>query len=332
MVHTLLSQSSGLRVMATSRQPLGVAGEQLLVVVPLSLPTPADVRRGLVAASEAVELFVDRARLVVPTFEVSAANADMVSRLCANLDGIPLAIELAAARLRMLSLAQLAERLDDRFGVLTVAATAALPRHQTLRASVDWSFELCSSDEQTLWARMSVFEAGADLDAVEAVCAETGIRVFDAVAGLVDKSVLVPHEVGGRVRYRMLETIRDYGRGRLVELDEADELTRRHREYFVELARTAGLSWFGPDQRDLMARIGAEQANLRAAFDRCLATPATCLRRPGDRHVDLVVLGRPGQRRRGHPVVGPRPRVGPGTDRTDSPGSGPQCVPGGPRG
>ena len=273
LVHTLLQQSSGLRVLATSRQALGVVGEQLLAVEPLSLP-PAGQRRATSVDSEAVELFIERARLVLPTFELTDETATLVAKVCTTLDGMPLAIELAAARMRVLSLAQLAERLHDRFGVLAVAATAALPRYQTLRASVDWSFDLCSADEQVLWARMSVFDGGCDLDAVEAVCAGTGINVFDTVAGLVDKSVLIPQEAGGRVRYRMLDTIRAYGRERLDD-SHADRLSERHRAYFVEFARSAGEAWFGPDQRDLMARTATEHANLRAAFERCLGSPAT---------------------------------------------------------
>ncbi len=283
LVHGLLRGSPGLRVLATSRQPLGVVGEQLMTVDPLSLPAPAPGASVVRAEdSEAVELFVERARLVVPHFSLTPENADLVSRVCTTLDGMPLAIELAAARLRLLSLGQLAERLDDRFGVLAVAATAALPRHQTLRASVDWSFDLCSPEEQTLWAWMSVFEGGCDLDAAEAVCSEAGINVFETVAALVDKSVLIPREAAGRVRYRMLETIGAYGRERLTERGEADQLAERHRAYFVSFAKAAGNSWFGPDQRDTMARTAAEHANLRAAFECCLATPGG--------HQDALVL------------------------------------------
>ena len=274
LVHTLLQESAGLSVVATSRQPLAVAGEQLMAVEPLPLPSPG-ARPALVTESEAVQLFVDRARLVVPTFEVRADNAELVGRLCIVLDGMPLAIELAAARLRMLSLAQLAERLHDRFGILTVAATASLARHQTLRASVDWSFDLCSPDEQLIWARMSVFEGGAELEEVEAVCAGPDVPVFEAVAGLVDKSVLVPQEVAGRVRYRMLETIRDYGRERLAQRGESADLAERHRDFFVSFGRSIDLSGFGPRQRDRFAKIAAELPNLRAAHQACLDSADT---------------------------------------------------------
>jgi non-specific serine/threonine protein kinase len=273
LVHGLLHESTGLRVVATSRQPLGVVGEQLFNVEPLSLPHEGQARETEVP--EAVQLFVERARLVVPAFDLTPDNAALVGRVCTTLDGMPLAIELAAARLRLLSLAQLAERLVDRFGVLAVAATAALPRHQTLRASVDWSFDLCSADEQTLWAWMSAFEGGADLDAVEALCTGTRINVFDTVAGLVDKSVLTPREAAGRVRYQMLDTIRAYGRERLDERGDTGDVAERHRAYFVEFARSTGQAWFGPDQRDAMARTAAEHANLRAAFESCLSSPHT---------------------------------------------------------
>jgi predicted ATPase/DNA-binding CsgD family transcriptional regulator len=274
LVHTLLQESAGLSVVATTRQPLAVAGEQLMNVEPLPLPSPG-ARPALVTESEAAQLFVDRARLVVPTFEVRADNAELVGRLCTVLDGMPLAIELAAARLRTLSLAQLAERLHDRFGTLSVAATASLARHQTLRASMDWSFDLCSPDEQLIWARMSVFEGGAELEAVEAVCAGPDVPVFEAVAGLVDKSVLVPQEVAGRVRYRMLETIRDYGRERLAQRGESADLAERHRDFFVSFGRSIDLSGFGPRQRDRFAKIAAELPNLRAAHQACLASADT---------------------------------------------------------
>jgi non-specific serine/threonine protein kinase len=269
----LLTKAPGLRMIATSRQPLGVPGEQLMNVGPLSLPAPDETRHRR-SDSEAMELFAERASLVMPSFELHPDNAESVGRLCTVLDGMPLAIELAAARLRVLSLSQLADRLRDRFGVLAVAATAGMPRHQTLRASVDWSFDLCSPDEQALWARMSVFEGGADLEAVEAVCPDPGVQIFDAVAGLVDKSVLVPHEVAGRVRYRMLETIREYGAERLAERRETVETRSRHHEHFIGFAHRARASWVGPDQLDWLNLVSADLGNLRAAFEHSLADAA----------------------------------------------------------
>jgi DNA-binding CsgD family transcriptional regulator len=227
-------------------------------------------------------LLVDRASAVDRGFQIDGTNAELVARLCRRLDGIPLAIELAAARLRVLSLRQIVERLDDRFSLLSSGPRLAEPRHQTLRALIDWSYELCSPDERVLWARMSVFEASCDLEAVEAVCAETGASVFDAVAGLVDKSILVPEEAAGRVRYRMLESVRDYGRQRLEGRGEADWVKGRHREYFVELVGNLELLVFGPERRSLLARTPAELPDLRSALDRCLASP--------DTHADAVTL------------------------------------------
>ena len=278
----LLAAAPALRVLATSRQPLAVAGEQLLIVPPLSVPSPEDVASGPIGHVEAVALLVDRASAVDRRFQIDRTNAEVIARLCRRLDGVPLAIELAAARLRVLSLRQLVERLDDLFSILSSGPRFAEPRHQTLRALIDWSYELCSPDEQVLWARMSLFEAGADLEAVEAVCADTGASAFDALAGLVDKSVLVPEEAAGRVRYRMLDSVRDYGRERLDGRGEAEWMQGRHREYFVELARSVEPLDFGPDRRSHFARTRAELPNLRAAHDRCLASPST--------HADAVTL------------------------------------------
>ena len=275
LVAGLLAAAPDVRVLATSRQPLALEGEHLLTVPPLSVPSPEDVASGPIGHVEAVALLVDRASAVDRGFQVDRTNAELIARLCRRLDGVPLAIELAAARLRVLSLSQLVERLDDRFALLTSGPRAAELRHQTLRGLIDWSYELCSPDEQAVWARMSVFEGGADVDAVEAVCADPGIAVFDALAGLVDKSVLVPGEVAGRVRYRMLETIRSYGRERLADRGETGELAGRHRDYYVSFARTTEQSSFSPRQRDRFARTAAELPNLRVAHEACLATPET---------------------------------------------------------
>ena len=281
-VSRLLARAGSLRVLATSRQPLAVAGEHLLTVPPLPVPSPEDVSHGPIGHVEAVALLVDRASGVDRGFQVDSTNAELVARLCRRLDGVPLAIELAAARLRVLSLRQLVERLDDRFGLLSSGPREVEARHQTLRGLIDWSYELCSAEEQVLWARMSVFEGGADVDAVEAVCADPGVAVFDALAGLVDKSVLVPEEAVGRVRYRMLESIRDYGSDQLAARNEISWMQNRHRLYFVELARTADLSAFGPQRRSMFATIAAELPNLRAAHDRSLSSP--------DTHLDGVTL------------------------------------------
>ena len=187
-----------MRVLATSREPLRVAGEHAdgrrasRVAAPAKKPLLARS-----AMSTPSALLADRARAVDPGFQVDASNAEQSAALCRSLDGIPLAIELAAARLRVLSLEQIGDRLDERFDLLTAGPAAALPRHQTLRGLVDWSYDLCSPAEQALWARMSVFDGGADLEAVESVCGEPGPRRLEVLAGLVDKSVLTATETGG---------------------------------------------------------------------------------------------------------------------------------------
>jgi non-specific serine/threonine protein kinase len=245
-----------------------------MTVAPLSVPSTEPGPAGPHRTSDAVRLFVDRAQLVSPGFELTADNAATVGRLCTLLEGMPLAIELAAARLRVLSLQQMIERFEDRFALLSAGAAARAPRHQTLRASIDWSFELCSADEQAVWARMSVFEGGADLDTVEAVCGGPSLDVLEAVAGLVDKSVLAPQETAGRVRYRMLTSIRDYGRERLAMRGEAQELLVRHRDHYVALARTNAETWFGPGQRGRLSRVSSEIGNFRAALEASLVEPA----------------------------------------------------------
>lgn len=286
MADALLRACPELRILATSRQPLGIAGEQTLVVPPLSFPEadlgPAEegfTRYG------AVSLFVDRAAAVRPGFTIDARNQVAVAGICRRLDGIPLAIELAVGRLRSLSADQLLERLDDRYALLTGGSRAALPRQQTLRALIDWSFDLCSPSEQLLWARLSVFADGFDLDAAEQVCSGGEVPagdVLDLVSGLVDKSVVVADERGGRVRYQLSETLREYGRDRLTDAGQARALRRRHRDMYRSLVTRAEAGWFGPAQVELFARLRLEHANLRAAL-------GFCLTEPGDAPVGLAM-------------------------------------------
>ncbi|RSM83180.1 LuxR family transcriptional regulator [Kibdelosporangium aridum] len=276
VVAKLLGAARGLRVLATSRQLLRVEGEHVLPVDPLSVPDPERLAPDLnVHAYEAVRLFAERAAAVVPGFEVHVGNRAAVVEICHRLDGMPLAIELAAARLRALSPAQLLRRLDDRFRLLVGGSCSRLPRHQTLRTTIDWSFELCTPEEQTLWAWASVFAGGFDLDAAEAVCGG-GVgrgQVFDLVTGLVDKSILTGADHGLRVRYRMLDTIRHYGQDRLREAGEEAVLRERHRDYYLGLAERGATEWFGPDQVEVFRRTEREHANLRVALDFCLSTP-----------------------------------------------------------
>ncbi|MED7923937.1 LuxR C-terminal-related transcriptional regulator [Nonomuraea sp. LP-02] len=269
----LVRAAPGLRILATSRQALGVTGEQVLQVPTLAVPEAAEAGARADAQTDAVRLFAERARAVLPGFEITDANREAVARVCRRLDGIPLAIELAAVRLRALSVEQLLERLDDRFRLLTTGARTAMPRQQTLRSLIDWSHALCTEQERLLWSRLSVFSGGLDLEAAEQVCSGGGIPpedVMDLVGGLVDKSVLAREEHRQSVRYRLLETIRQYGRERLRESGEEAELRARHRAYFRDLALRARRGWYGPDQVAWFARLRADHGNLRTALDSAL--------------------------------------------------------------
>jgi predicted ATPase/DNA-binding CsgD family transcriptional regulator len=277
LVDTLLRGAPDVRVLATSRQSLGIDGEHVFAVPPLSVPPQhpplpmVELRR-----FEAVTLLAERAAAVAPGFAVGEDNHDAVVRLCARLDGVPLAIELAATRLRTLSIAQLLQRLEDRFAVLTVGSRVAAPRQRTLRALVDWSYDLCSAEEQRLWARLSIFSGGFDLDAAEVVCAGDGLareRVLDLVDQLVTQSVVVRRGEHGGPRFGMLETIREYGLGRLAEFGDRESLRLRHRAYFLELAERGARDWCGPGQEETLARLRADHGNLRAAFEHFDADP-----------------------------------------------------------
>ncbi|MBG6137854.1 BTAD domain-containing putative transcriptional regulator [Longispora fulva] len=254
----LLGECPRLRVLATSREPLGITGETLWPVESLDLPPDADADPGRYAA---VRLFADRAAAARPDFALDPGTAPAVVRICRALDGMPLAIELAAARLRSMSVEQVAGRLGDRFRLLTAGSRTALPRHQTLRAVVDWSWELLADDERDLWRSMAVFAGGATLEAVEGVCGGPGAA--DLVGALVDKSILVP--VDG-TRYRMLETIREYGLDRLADHGDADRFRRAHATYFLALAEEAESAMRGRDQVFWLARLSEEHDNLHGAL------------------------------------------------------------------
>ncbi|NEB06365.1 LuxR C-terminal-related transcriptional regulator [Streptomyces sp. SID13726] len=267
----LLHGTAGVRILATSRHRLGLTEENLLDVRPLPVPDP-DGDLSAADGYPALALFADRAAAVVPGFTLTAGNRAAVARLCRRLDGLPLAIELAAVRMRVLGVEQLLERLDDRYRLLTSGSPAALPRHRTLRAAVDWSHELCGEREQLVWARLSVAAGGFDLETAEAVCADgTSVRredVLEAVAGLVDKSVLSREPGPDGVRYRLLDTLRHYGLERLRGQDGDEAATRRrHRDWMLRRAAQCEAAWFGPGQRDIVARLRADQDNLRAALD-----------------------------------------------------------------
>ncbi|GAA2300737.1 LuxR family transcriptional regulator [Nonomuraea roseoviolacea subsp. roseoviolacea] len=278
LAEALLRAAPDLRILATSREALGFVGERILPVPTLPMPGSdgAELPIESLARTDAVRLFTERAMAVLPSFQLTEDNRDIVLQICHRLDGLPLGIELAAVRLRALSLRQLLDRLDDRFRLLTAGSPAEPPRHQTLRALIDWSYALCSEKERLLWARASVFAGGLDLEGAEAVCSGDGIdreEVLDLVCALVSKSILIREEHGSRVRYRLLEIIRQYGLERLADHGEQGELQRRHRDYYRELAAEARDHLFGPSQVAWFTRLRHEHANLHSALERCLCDP-----------------------------------------------------------
>jgi predicted ATPase len=267
----VLADCPRVRVLSTSREALGITGEQLWPVGPLPFPDER-VGAGEAGTYPAVRLFADRAAAVVPGFEVDRGNVDVVAGICRRLDGLPLAIELAAARLRTLPAQQIATRLDDRFSLLSRGSRTALPRHQTLRAVVDWSWDLLAGQERVLLRRMSVFAAGARLPAAEQVCAGDGLAagsVLDAMSGLVEKSLVtmtgdaVPP---AQARYRMLETIRAYGLERLAEAGERDRLRYAHARYYLGLAEAAEPRLRTADQLGWMRLLIDEHDDIHAAL------------------------------------------------------------------
>jgi predicted ATPase/class 3 adenylate cyclase len=259
----------GVTVLATSREALAVEGE---VLRPLrSLRVPDEAAAPVEAASvPAVQLFADRARAVRPEFTLDATTTSVVADICRQLDGMPLAIELAAARVAALTVGEIARRLDQRFRLLTGGRRTALERHQTLRGAVDWSYELLDEQEARAFNRSAVFAGGFMLEAAEAVLSGDGIEaddVLDLLSGLVARSMIEADDADGATRYRLHETMRQYGRERLEAAGEADTVRRRHAQYFVALAEAAGSAAYGPDEDHWVRRVLAEFANLRAAFD-----------------------------------------------------------------
>ncbi|MBQ1018195.1 winged helix-turn-helix domain-containing protein [Micromonospora sp. D93] len=262
----LLSACPALRVLATSREPLGLAGEALCPLSGLTLP-PLGASALEADDYAAVGLFAQRAADVAPDFTVTPANVEMVLRICCGLDGLPLAIELAAARLRALSVAEVAARLDDRFRLLSTGSRAVSPRHRTLRAVVGWSWDLLDDAEREVARRLTVFAGGATLEAAGRVCGLPTSEFVDALTGLVDKSFV--EMTGGR--YRMLETVRAFCAERLAEAGEADQLRRAHTAYFLEFAWTASDHLRCAEQLHWLRRLDAERDNLHAALRRATA-------------------------------------------------------------
>ena len=274
LADSLLRRCPYLKILATSREPLRVAGEVMWMVPNLSLPDPQ--RRPTaeqLAGYESLRLFVERAKEANTNFALTDRNAPVVAGLCRRLDGIPLAIELAAARVRALTVEQISERLEDPLRLLTTGSRTAAPRHQTLRAALQWSYELLDEQERRTFERLSVFAGGWDLEAAEAIGAEDPVlaaQVLDLLSMLMDKSLVVAEkneEEGSSLRYRMLEPVRQFGREMLVESAEAQDAPRRHAEYFLDLAEKADPELLGPDQALWLQRLRAELGNLRTALE-----------------------------------------------------------------
>ena len=264
----LLGSCPGVRILATSREPLGVLGEVAWRVPSLEVPEEGEANVASLSQCEAVRLFIDRALQVRPNFQVTNDNAPAVAEICSRLDGIPLAIELAASRTRMMTPDQIVAGLGDRFRLLTGSGRGLLPRHQTLRASVEWSYDLLGPGEQTMLDRLSVFRGSFTLDAAEDVCTGEGIeriQVLELLSDLVDRSLVQVEEEQREARYRLLETIRQYGAERLA--GDEDEVRTRHLDHYVALAERAEPGLEGSELMDWLDRLDLELSNLRAAMD-----------------------------------------------------------------
>lgn len=278
LAEALVRSCSAVRVVVTSREALGVPGEAILPIASLMTPGAGSaVGPSDLAAVDACRLFVERATAVQPTFVLTEQNARSVAQLCRRLDGIPLAIELAAARVRALPVEQIAARLDDRFRLLTGGSRAATARHQTLRATIDWSYDLLTEPERAVLRRLSVFAGGATLEAAESVCAGEpvdSIEILDVLGRLVEKSLVFTDPMLTEARFRLLETVREYARGRLVETDEGDATLRRHRDWYLALVEEASPAFFhGPEPAEWLRHLDREHDDLRAALEWCLDQP-----------------------------------------------------------
>jgi predicted ATPase len=270
-VTQLLAGAPGLKVLATSRAPLGLYGEHEFPVPPLTLPDlerPPPLER--LTQYEAVGLFVERARALKPDFKVTNESAPAVAEICVRLDGLPLAIELAAARIKMLPPKAMLQRLGSRLKLLTGGARDLPERQRTLRATIEWSFALLDEGEQLLFGRLAVFSGGRTLQAIGAICDAEGDlprEAFDGISSLVDKSLL-RQEKGpdGEPRFVMLETVHEFAREKLKESEESEDIRRLHAEYFLTLAEEAYPELKGPDQLQWLERLEAEHDNMRAAL------------------------------------------------------------------
>lgn len=281
----LLRSCKDVKILASSREALGVAGEMAWHVPSLSQPDPKHLPAiEQISEYESVRLFIERAALVQPHFAVTKDNAIAIAQICFRLDGIPLAIELAAARANVLTVEQIAKRLDDRFRLLTGGARTALPRQQTLRALIDWSYNLLSEEERLLFRRLAVFAGGWTLEAAEAVCCGDGMvpvgeiesdRVLDLLSQLVNKSLVVMTEENGESRYHRLETIRQYAREKLFETEEAAQIRDRHLDYYIQFADQGDEELLGPNDLIWIEKMEIENDNFRTALSWSLESPDT---------------------------------------------------------
>jgi non-specific serine/threonine protein kinase len=301
LAETLLRGCPQVRILATSRESLGVLGEAVLPLAPLAVPDTLDPTLEGLHTYDAVALFAERAAAAVPGFALTKANKATVTQICGRLDGLPLAIELAAARLRAMSPEQILQRLADRYAVLAHGSRRAPTRQQTLRLSVEWSYDLCTPAEQQLWGRLSVFAATLDLEAAEHVCGNQldSQDLVELVTSLVDKSILTRTESKGVVRFRLLDTLRAYGHERIAQTDEYVALQRRHCDWYWRLADEAAAEWFSPTQIGWIQRLDWEMSNLREAMEFSLThSPGATLQMAVDLSPFWIAHGLIGEGRR----------------------------------
>ncbi|MFE3059492.1 protein kinase [Nocardia sp. NPDC059239] len=267
---SLMRACPRLRILATSREALGIGGETVYPLPPLEIPDPGvEPELRTVARYDAVALFAERAAAAVPGFEVTDDNRVASARICTRCEGLPLAIELAAARLRTLSVEEILARMNDRYALLTRGSRGAPKRQQTMQFCIDWSYDLCTPDEQRLWRRLAVFAGGFELDAAEQVCVDgmSEPELHDAMSALLDKSILSRKEVAGTVRFEMLETVREFGREKAEEAGEYADLCRRHLDWCTGLVQEADSEWVGPHQMKWVERLERELPNVRKALE-----------------------------------------------------------------
>ncbi|MEV8637288.1 LuxR C-terminal-related transcriptional regulator [Streptosporangium sp. NPDC051023] len=275
LAQTLLESSPRLRILATSRQSLGVPGEHIVALPPMTLPGPRAVKSvGALSRCDSVALFLERVAAVNPDYALTRENAEEIAEICTRLDGIPLAIELVAVRMRAFTLGRVRDLLDDRLWLLSGRMTAS--RHPTVGATVDWSHDLCTPDERLLWSRLPVFVSEFDAAAAEGVCADEVLpadRILPTLLGLVDKSIVIPVKRDAGTVYRLLDIIREYGAAKLAETGDEEWLRRRHLRYHFEFALRGKESGRHGDQVEMWSRVRRQWPNIRAALDLCVEDP-----------------------------------------------------------